>query len=194
MSGQVKHGSVPGDDADASSTPPHSTARVRLLDADGRMGDVSGERVDALIRLLWEVGEGMNGLQAAMARTTGAHPTDLAAIARLGQADEPLTIGELGAGLGLTKTAATGVVDRLERAGHVERVRDSRDRRRVHLRVTATAEAVAEQVLGDYVRRMRAVLAGYTDAQLDVTERFLVDLRDALAGHGDAGNAATTGR
>ena len=152
----------------------------RLLGAEGRMAESERTRIDVLIRLLWEIGEGMNGLQAAMARATGAHPTDLAAVSALSLADEPLTIGALGTELGLSKTAATAVVDRLERSGHVRRQRDTRDRRRVHLQVTEAAEAVAEEVLGDYVSRMRLVLADYDDRSLDAAERFLTDLRDAL--------------
>src|SRR5262245_581834 len=43
----------------------------------------------------------------------------------------PITAGELAQRTGLTTGAITGVIDRLERAGFVRRVRDPHDRRRV---------------------------------------------------------------
>jgi len=43
----------------------------------------------------------------------------------------PITAGELAERTGLTTGAITGVIDRLEKAGFVRRVRDPHDRRRV---------------------------------------------------------------
>src|SRR5262245_5027773 len=43
----------------------------------------------------------------------------------------PITAGELAQRTGLTTGAITGVIDRLEQAGFVRRVRDAHDRRRV---------------------------------------------------------------
>src|SRR6516164_9446091 len=43
----------------------------------------------------------------------------------------PITAGELAQRTGLTTGAITGVIDRLEKAGFVRRVRDPGDRRRV---------------------------------------------------------------
>lgn len=173
MSEQVNRSSPDG--------PTPSTAHDRVLDEAGAMRTTSGDAADVVIRLLWDVAAGLRELEAEMARASGTHPTDLAAISMLSRRHpEAFTIGELGDELGVTKTAATSIVDRLERAGHVRRVRDTRDRRRVHVEVTATAEAVAEQVLSDHLRRIRAALADYTPDEVAVVARFLADLRDAL--------------
>jgi DNA-binding MarR family transcriptional regulator len=43
----------------------------------------------------------------------------------------PVTAGELAQATGLTTGAITGLIDRLEKAGYVRRVRDAKDRRRV---------------------------------------------------------------
>ena len=64
------------------------------------------------------------------------HSTDVNALIRIrvGQEQgESTTAGWLGEALGLTSGAVTAVVDRLERSGHVRRVRDQHDRRRVIL-------------------------------------------------------------
>ncbi len=52
------------------------------------------------------------------------HPTDLnalLAVMRAERAGAPLTPGRLGQHLGLSSGATTAVIDRLERAGHVQR-------------------------------------------------------------------------
>lgn len=59
-----------------------------------------------------------------------------------------MSIGRLGAALELSSGAVTGLVDRLVSAGHVERVADATDRRRVHLRVSDSAMAVAQDHFG----------------------------------------------
>ena len=57
--------------------------------------------------------------------------------------NEPMTPSGLRRHLGLTSGAVTACVDRLERAGHIRRVRESADRRVVHLRYEPDARAAA---------------------------------------------------
>jgi DNA-binding MarR family transcriptional regulator len=66
----------------------------------------------------------------AVADYVGLHPTDQQCIDLLDWTG-PITAGELGAHLGLTSGAVTGLIDRLEGAGWVRRERDPNDRRRV---------------------------------------------------------------
>lgn len=141
--------------------------------------------VGELIALLQETGEGMARLAQDMAETARSHPTDMTAVSVLSRHPAPLTVGELGREMGLSKAATTALVDRLERAGHVHRVRDTRDRRRWHLRVTDSAHALAESVLRDFLDHTRAALAHYDPGELAVARRFLTDVRDALGPHGD---------
>src|SRR3954454_16622364 len=83
------------------------------------------------------------GLHSArFASRNGMHPTDVRALIALmdaSRAGEELTAGRLGAALGLTSAGTTALVDRLERAGHVRRVRDGRDRRKVVIEVDERA-------------------------------------------------------
>lgn len=48
----------------------------------------------------------------------------------------PLPLGKLTKIVGLTNSTVTGIVDRLERQGMLERTRTSTDRRQIHLRMT----------------------------------------------------------
>ena len=50
---------------------------------------------------------------------------------------DPMTLNGLARHMGVTAATMSLTVDRLERKGYVARVRDSVDRRRVHLRLTA---------------------------------------------------------
>jgi DNA-binding MarR family transcriptional regulator len=73
-------------------------------------------------------------LNHAVAAFAGLHPTDHECLDLLDWTG-PLTAGEIGAHLGLSSGAVTGLVDRLESAGWVRRERDDDDRRRVIVHV-----------------------------------------------------------
>lgn len=128
------------------------------------------ERVMELLRVY-----GMEATQAAhrFAATVAVHETDLQALELLTRAEAPAGVGELGAWLGLSSGSVTALVDRLERAGHVERVRDHPDRRRVSLRVTDAAHDLAAQHFADWNTHLRATMASRAPAELETIAAFL---------------------
>lgn len=75
-------------------------------------------------------------IHACWRRELGVSAYELLALLHL--QDGELTIGELGTRLALSSGAMTGLVDRLEDTGFVERTRSRRDRRRVHVTITAS--------------------------------------------------------
>ena len=126
-----------------------------------------------LIQLL--VVEGAK-VMAAFGALHGLHPTDVGALTRVLVAEEqgtPLTAGALGKDLGLTSGAITGVVDRLERAGHVHRVRDDTDRRKVLLRYSARGRALAEEFFAPLGRHTDTAMDQFTPEELEGARRFL---------------------
>ncbi len=58
-----------------------------------------------------------------------------------------LTVGDLGAKLGLAYSTVTDLIDRLERHGYVERIRDVSDKRMVRVGVMEKGQALIEEVL-----------------------------------------------
>ncbi|MFI6904433.1 MarR family winged helix-turn-helix transcriptional regulator [Nonomuraea sp. NPDC050394] len=106
------------------------------------------------------------------ARRLGVNRTDVRCLSRL-TARGPLTASELAAGAGLTGGAATTAIDRLERAGLAERVRDTADRRRVLVHLSERGRAAVEEVWGPISAEARAGLRRYTVAELEVVETFL---------------------
>jgi DNA-binding MarR family transcriptional regulator len=104
--------------------------------------------------------------------------------ARRGQA---LTAGALGSTVGLSSASVTALVDRLERAGHVRRVRDPHDRRRVALEVSEAAMAAGAQHFGGLQRDLVGAMDGYSDEELAVVRRFLEGMTEVIERHARAG-------
>jgi DNA-binding MarR family transcriptional regulator len=116
----------------------------------------------------------------------GLNRTDVRALvaimdaARQGQA---LTAGQLGEAVNLRSASVTALVDRLEKVGHVRRVRDSVDRRRVALQMSESAMTAGGQHFGGLARDLVAAMEGYSDAELAVVRRFLEDMTRVIEGH-----------
>jgi DNA-binding MarR family transcriptional regulator len=93
-----------------------------------------------LLRRLWELGRKMSTqtvfLHQAIAQSVGLNATDTKCIDLILRCEDgPATAGWLSQQSGLTTGAITHILDRLEKRGYVERVRDTEDRRRVFVRV-----------------------------------------------------------
>jgi DNA-binding MarR family transcriptional regulator len=122
----------------------------------------------------------------AFAQRHGLHPTDLQALIAVMHAEgrgAPLTPGRLGEAIGLSSGATTAAIDRLERAGHLRRTRESTDRRVVHLRYGEPGMALAMEFFGPLGKRTDDVMAGFSDEDLALVRRFLQGMNDALAEH-----------
>jgi DNA-binding MarR family transcriptional regulator len=84
-----------------------------------------------------------------------------------------LTMGELCAKLYLACSTATDLVDRMERNGFIERLRDKNDRRVIRLRVLAKGTATLDEVLA----ARRTYLAGaLREVNLADKERLIQSL------------------
>jgi DNA-binding MarR family transcriptional regulator len=91
------------------------------------------------------------------------------------------TMSDVASLLDLNKSAASGMVQRLERAGMLRREPDPRDGRASLLFVTDKGEAKRSQSLA-VVRRLTTELTGaFTAAEVDVIYRFLNLIVDRYA-------------
>jgi DNA-binding MarR family transcriptional regulator len=116
----------------------------------------------------------------AVADYAGLHATDQECLDLLDWTG-PITAGEIGAHLGLSSGAVTGLIDRLEAGGWVRRDRDTDDRRRVivHMSDERGAELWAlYQPLAEAVEAYRDQLP---DRDLRIVVEFLEWANETMA-------------
>ncbi len=77
-----------------------------------------------------------------------------------------LTMGELCAKMYLACSTATDLIDRMERNGLIERVRDTNDRRVIRLRMLAKGSAVIDEVVSARRTYLATILS-----ELDVADK-----------------------
>jgi DNA-binding MarR family transcriptional regulator len=111
-----------------------------------------------------------------LAGRLGLSVTDLKCLDLLRAADMPLTAKNLAELIGLTGGAITGVADRLEAAGLVERVRDPDDRRRWELRPLPGRQDEIVALFAPLGMAIADLAARYDDQQLEAITSFLVGL------------------
>lgn len=118
-------------------------------------------------------------VRAVIARRAGLTETDLVAMEHL--LGEPAGPGELARRLDMTTAAATGLVDRLVRRGHVERRPHESDRRRTSVEVTPSGR---EEVLAHLLPMFLALDRldrSFTAEERAVVERYLRGAATAFA-------------
>lgn len=136
---------------------------------DGRARRAADETTSMLRRLQTAMGDA----ESALADRMAIGPNDLAAMTHLTFAGEPIGPRELSGRLGITPGATTELVDRLERAGHLERRRDTVDRRRVQLHASAATLGQVAGELRPLLTALDAVAADLDDHDRAVVLRYL---------------------
>lgn len=95
---------------------------------------------------------------------------------------EGATMGELAAGLGVSRAAATELVDRLVAKGVAVRDGDPGDRRRVLVRLSPPAQRLARAQLDDWQQRLTTVCARHPQIDPDTLVALVRDLVNELKG------------
>ena len=70
-----------------------------------------------------------------------------------------LTMTAIAKKMGHTTAAATGLVDRLEKLGHVKRGHATEDRRKIFVKITASGECIVREVRDDMVANLLKMMA-----------------------------------
>jgi DNA-binding MarR family transcriptional regulator len=106
-----------------------------------------------------------------IARRVGVNSTDLECLDLILMGG-PSTAGEIARHTGLTSGAVTGLIDRLERLGLVERAADPADRRKVLVRVREDKIGPIAALYSPLEKTMQALLADYSKEELKVLIDF----------------------
>ena len=143
----------------------------------------------ALLLKLSELGRALSTqtvfLHQAIAQTFGLNATDTKCVDLvLTHPGESITAGWLSAATGLTTGAVTHILDRLEKRKIIERIRDTRDRRRVFVKVRAESlapvapryEAIGQafmEVADRYSEKDLQLICDYMERNLEISRREL---------------------
>ncbi len=128
---------------------------------------------EALTAALQRFGLPRDRMRSSLASAAGMTAADLDALEDL-EADGPLTLRELGDRLALTSGAIRMLVDRLERAGWVERRRHPSDRRYTHVALSDNALSRAPAELAAYHSGVRELAAAIPSEDRDTIHAFLL--------------------
>lgn len=153
-----------------------------------------GERYLKSVRLLAECLQGFERLTAAPVRKFGLTHAQFDIIATLGNTPG-MTYKELGERTLITKGTLTGVIERLEQKGIVERERNADDKRSYFVRLTAQGDALFQKAFPAVVLHGKQLFADYGDDDFEQLDQALGRLRARIACVGaapEAGPATST--
>ena len=122
--------------------------------------------------------------RAALARRLGLTESEVLAVQHLARAGE-LTPGQLGGLLQLSSGGTTGLVHRLERAGHVTRHAHPHDRRSAVVRLTPAIAAWATEAWAPFVAELDALVEAMAPDEREVVRRFVDGTAQAAERHAD---------
>jgi DNA-binding MarR family transcriptional regulator len=94
---------------------------------------------------------------------------------------EPTTVMDLAAHMGVTAATMSLSIDRLERKGYVVRLKDAKDRRRVHVRLTTAGVRVREASSVLDASRVEALVSRLSDDDRTRAIEGLALLADAAS-------------
>jgi DNA-binding MarR family transcriptional regulator len=145
-------------------------------------------------RSLRALGSDLDQLDEAVAARFGLHRTDLRCleiVARQG----PLSAGALAEQAGLSTSAVTSVIDRVQRAGYLRRRGDPGDRRRVLVEVTELGRRRGREAFSGLMRGTDQLLGRYSPEELALFGAFVEQVRSVVARQAaDAASAAVGSR
>ncbi|MEJ7598856.1 MAG: MarR family transcriptional regulator [Kofleriaceae bacterium] len=144
------------------------------------------ERIRPLAHALIRAADGDRRLRLAAAERLGVGVSDFDALL-LVDATGPLTAGRIAEAMALTTGAVTGLIDRLERAGWVQRTRHEADRRQVLIELAPERRAAVDAHRVDREHLVLEAAGQADDATLAACAHLLGSVADRMA-------SAMTGR
>ncbi len=120
----------------------------------------------------------------AVAEILGINRTDARCLDIVDQHGR-IAAGQLAVEAGLTTGAMTAVIDRLERAGLIRRVRDAEDRRKVWLEVTPAAVEAIGELFEPMIAEAKRRFDRYSTTELEMLTDFVEMSRELTEAHNE---------
>lgn len=151
-------------------------------------GPTRSDLVSALLNAFQSLSTTAIFFHQAIAEHLGLNQTDHKCLGILHHSGS-LTAGEIAEQLHVTTGAATGVIDRLEKAGYVRRIKDPDDRRRLIIepipekaveisKVFNSLDEVTSQVLNKYTEQELEVILDCVSEMIHMSQGFIKTLRE----------------
>jgi MarR family transcriptional regulator, 2-MHQ and catechol-resistance regulon repressor len=118
-------------------------------------------------------------LGSAMEAHTGLPHAWFEVLIRLARSPEgQLTMGALAEEIALTTGGVTRLVDRMQKAGYVERRRCPDDRRVSYTGITDSGREILDRTFPEHARNLREIFAGFGERDLATLDELLDRIRN----------------
>lgn len=124
----------------------------------------------------------MLSYSAVEGRRLGLSLLEIAVLEHLQSVGE-LTPGQIGERLAMSSGTVTGLLDRLERGGYLERVRHPQDRRSVVVRPRGPSTTQVQHERGGLSQELYALAAGLSEAERAVVAAYLRSVAETISRH-----------
>ena len=118
----------------------------------------------------------LNRRLAPVLEKSNVTPQQWGVLSTIAAADEPLTLAAVARRLAVTKQNMTGMIDRLEQLGLVERIEDAADLRSSRVQLTRRGRALLEKIRPAYDEWLRSV---GNDQLVRAINRLIVRLEES---------------
>ena len=153
------------------------------VEATSATGAAHDGAVLNVLRAVQALSDAMDRMHGGMKGDMDMNATDLAALRMLvlrEQQGETVSPHALASHLRISTASTTKLLDRLSASGHVERQPHPRDRRSRIVVLTPESRRAFFEHFGERLEAMRRVADRYSDAELGVIARFLLELGEVL--------------
>lgn len=153
------------------------------MDGSNRTGQVAGDEIRRVLDRLQRYRVAERDMQTRAKRLLSMSENEFAAMRfLLRQPDHAARPQDLIRLLAVSSAAVTTMIDKLERAGRVERRTVEGDRRAVAFAATTLADEEMRDVLGAADELMEAAASQLTSSELRHVESFLIAVTDTIDG------------
>ncbi len=144
-------------------------------------------------RSLRALGSDLDLLDEAVAARFGLHRTDLRCLEIVARGG-PLSAGALAEQAGLSTSAVTSVIDRVERSGNLRRRSDALDRRRVLVEVTELGRRRGREAFAGLMDGTDRLLSRYSPEELRLIGGFVEEVRSVITAQAAKATSAAAAR